>query len=118
MDAMDGVAAVKEMTTHLLYLGVGVFALVGGFLSSQDKEHINGRGWLLASLLLFGLSLVSGLVLLMRLVNELQKNQPVDINDTVLRYSSCTQISCVGLASVLFMVYLWINLWPSRSRHS
>ena len=107
--ALEGI---KEITTNLLYLSVGVFALVGGFLTSAKKD-LAGRRTLLISLGSFGVSVFLGGLILMDLISALVA-QKFDPTDTILRLLSAIQIISAGLGCVLFFIYLWMNLWKKE----
>jgi hypothetical protein len=110
-DATTGL--IKEMTTNLLYLGTGVFALVGGILAamvSGQASTLCGRRILVVSLGIFGFSLVLGLVVFgMMTAGMIEKS--FDPKDGVFRLVSAAQIITVGVASVLFFIFLCKNIW-------
>lgn len=109
---VETLVAIKELTTHLLYLGVGVFALVGGYLSI-GAERIRAKGWLTCSLFFFGVSLLAGLFLFMRLIDLLQRDK-FDPIDTWLRWCSIIQIVTVALGCVAFFVYMFRSISGRR----
>jgi len=110
----EAVTIVQDMTMHLLALGVGVFALVGGYLSSTNHRELRGKRTLLFSLLLFGASVVGGLIVLMRLADMAvfaTPQKPINLLDKVLTLASCVQLGCAIVAAVVFFFYLFKNLW-------
>lgn len=109
----EALTLIKEMTSNLLYLAVGVFALVGGYLASSDSASIFETAWrkivLLVAFLLFGVSLSAGLVVLMALANQLigGEFQP---EAPWIRGGSVTQIVSAFLGAVFFFLFLFTNI--------
>lgn len=104
----EALTAIKDMTSNLLFLAIGVFALVGGYLS-KDAPIFKGRKVLMWSFFCFGFSLAGGLVLYMRLIDQLQA-QSFDPNDGLLRWSSIIQILSIVVGSLLFFLFLRSNI--------
>ena len=110
-DATTGL--IKELTTNLLYLGTGVFALVGGLLAaiaSGEASKVTGRRTLVLSLGIFGVSLLLGLVVFMMMTADMI-DQSFDPRDGGFRLVSALQILTVAGGSVLFFIFLCKNIW-------
>ncbi len=104
---------IKDVTTSLLTLGVGVFGLVGGYISTIDPEKIKsikGRKRLLCSLFMFGLSCIFGLGVFSRIIAVVGAGQKLQLNDTILRTCSGFQILLTIIGAGLFYLYLFPNL--------
>lgn len=105
----EAVSAVKEFTLNLLFLATGVFALVGGYLASEQKTDLVARNRLLTSLLSFGLSMGVGLFTYMALIYQLADGR-FDAFAPALRYLSLAQVLITVVAAVYFYLFLRKNL--------
>jgi hypothetical protein len=101
--------AVKDITSNFLYLSLGVFALVGGFLASIQTS-LSAKRVLLFALAFFGLSVVFGGLVLMHLVGTLIAKK-FDPTSGMITSLSMGQIICAGIGCLLFFVFLCRNLW-------
>jgi hypothetical protein len=104
----ESLTAIKEMTSNLLFLAVGVFALVGGYLS-KEAVGFEGKGVLKCSFICFGSSLLAGLIVYMALIEQLQA-QDYDPNSRAIRIASIIQITAVGTGAILFYLFLRKNI--------
>jgi uncharacterized membrane protein YqjE len=102
--------AVKDLTVNVLYLSIGVFALVGGFLASAAHTGLNGKKTLLVALAFFGVSVLFGGFVLMHLVGSVIAKR-FDPTANLITLLSMGQIICAGAGCVLFFVFLCRNLW-------
>lgn len=109
------VELVKEFTTQLLTLAVGVFGLVGGYIATIDHAKLralNGRPCLLGALACFAISCIAGLTVLMRVINLIEApDKSIWLSDAILGWSATAQVLLVGIGSLLFLGYLFSNLW-------
>ena len=104
---------IKELTTNLLYLGTGVFALVGGLLAAMvgnPASNLHGRRVLVGALGVFGFSLLLGLFVFGMMIAAMIDNS-FDPTDAVFRIVSGCQILAVAAASGLFFIFLCKNIW-------
>jgi hypothetical protein len=102
-------ASVKELTTNLLYLSLGVFVLVGGFLTSAKKDLV-ARKTLFVSLACFGVSFCFGGFALMHLTGAVVGNN-FDPTAGFIRGILAAQIIAAVVGCVFFLIFLWHNLW-------
>jgi hypothetical protein len=105
----EALTTIKDMTSNLLYLGVGVFALVGGYLAKDQPTTLKARRFLKGSFAFFGLSLIAGLVVFMNLISQLQ-GETFNANSGLLLGGSTAQILFIACGSVTFFVFLIKNI--------
>jgi hypothetical protein len=105
----ETLTAIKDLTSSLLYLAVGVFALVGGYLAKDKPSDLQAKREVKASFLCYGISLLAGLTVMMNLTSQLQA-QEFNPNAALLRWGSIIQIFSIGCGSVLFYLFLVRNI--------
>lgn len=103
----ETISSVRDITLQLLLLAVGVFALMGGFVSSEKRTftHIL-LGW--ASFLLLGISVVAGLVTYGSLVYMLG-NDNFDLFGP-FRIPALIQWTLFGFGGFAFMLFVLLNM--------
>ncbi len=99
---------IKDMTLNLLLLAVGVFALVGGYLS-KGRVVVDRRKTLLTSFAFFGVSLIAGLMVFMGLIAQLQAEK-FNPNAGLIRGSAAAQIVFLGFGAICFFFFLVGNI--------
>lgn len=104
----ETITSIREVTLQLLLLAVGVFALMGGFASGENREFRYIRlGW--TAFLALGASVVAGLIAYGSLIYSLGKNSFEPFSG-VLRFFAASQWVTFGLGGMLFMLFVLRNL--------
>ena len=109
------VDTVTTITSQLVLVSTGVFAIVGGIVAARSHT-LHWVPILITSLFLFALSALSGYLLQGRVVNELQ-NGSFDPGG-VIRYWGLVQISSFLTASCMFISFIAKNLHAQGIRRS
>jgi formate hydrogenlyase subunit 4 len=104
----EALSAIKDLTSNLLLFGVGVFALVGGYLA-KDHSAFYRTGILKAAFVAFGVSLIAGLSVFMALIAQLQAQQ-FDPNAVLVRWGAIVQILATAVGAVCFFCFLVGNI--------
>lgn len=116
----EALTAVKDLTTNLLFLATGVFALVGSYFASRESTPAfagrDRRKALLFCFVCFAISMVAGLFVIMALIDQLQ-NLEFDLNAPFIRFSSLVQIVAVAVGAAGFLRFLWLNILPRQNQH-
>lgn len=103
----ESISSVRDITLQLLLLAVGVFALMGGFVSAEKRTftHIL-LGW--TSFLFLGTSVAAGLLTYGNLIYMLGGNT-FDIFGPI-RMLALSQWVLFGLGGLSFMLFVLLNM--------
>ena len=103
----EAISSVRDITLQLILLAVGVFALMGGFVSGEKRTFTWVRlGW--TSFVFLGLSVVVGLLAYGNLIHMLG-NENFDLFGPI-RTLAAAQWLTFGLGGLLFMLFVLLNM--------
>ena len=107
----ETIAAIREITLQLILIAMGVFAIVGGFLSAVERAYkCIALMWLV--FISLGISVAFGLLTFGNLVWSLGKHRFEPFG--VLESLSQIQWIALGLGGVLFALFVLLNLKRAR----
>jgi hypothetical protein len=102
------VETLRDLTLQVMLISAGVFGIVGGFVSSSDKQFV-GRWKLGIALLLFASSAVLGYLLHGVLISQLSVAK-FDAFDGKLVILGLAQVLCFFLGGVFFTIFVMRNV--------
>ncbi len=109
--AKETITAIREITLQLILIAMGVFAIVGGFLSAVERTYkCIALIWL--AFISLGVSVAFGLLTFGTLVWSLAKGwfDPFGVLESVARI----QWIALGLGGALFALFVLLNLKRAR----
>lgn len=103
----EAIESVREITLQLILISMGIFAVMGGFATSEHRKFVN-RGWIWAAFLLLGVSVIFGMLAYGSLIYSLSHSD-FSIGGPL---SSLARVQwvCFSVGGLLFMVAVLLNI--------